>query len=107
LIAARVPGKKNCYHENSPDQHYFFARVAYHKELAVRFPDEFAVFSCDEINKIKVGPLAVSRYHQIDVFHTEDTSNYPDHDFQVPGYHLIPSGYMRIVAAVDVSPSND
>ena len=108
LIAARVPGKKNCYREDSPDQHYLFARVAYRRELAARFPDEFAMFSCDDMNKIKVGPLAVSRYHQVErFFPTEDTPNYPDHDFPVPGYHLIPSGYMRIVAPVDVSPSNE
>ena len=69
------------------------------------FPDEYAVFSCDDMNKIKAGPLAVSRYHQIEKFFpTDDTPNYPDHDFPVPGYHLIPSG---IVAPVDVSPSNE
>jgi len=39
--------------------------VAYRKELAAMFPDEFAMFSCDDMNKIKVGPLAVSRYHQV------------------------------------------
>ena len=83
LIAARVPGKKNCYHEDSPDQHYLFAREANCRELAARFP----VFSCDDMNKIKVGPLAVSRYHQIErFFPTEDTPNYSDHDFPVPGY---------------------
>jgi len=68
LIAACVPGKKNCYHEDSPDQHYLFAQVAYCRELAARFPDEFAMFSCDDMNKIKVGPLAVTRYHQVERF---------------------------------------
>ena len=59
------------------------------------FPDEFAVFSCDDMNKIKVGPLAVSTNYQIErFFPTEDTLNYPNHDFPVPGYHLIPSGYV-------------
>ena len=61
LIAARVPEKKNCYRE---DQHYLFARMAYCRELAAKFPDKFAMFSCDDMSKIKVGPLAVSRYHQ-------------------------------------------
>ena len=32
------------------------------------FPDEFAVFSCDDMNKIKVGPLAVSTNYQIERF---------------------------------------
>ena len=30
------------------------------------FLEECAVFSCDNMNKIKVGSLAVSRYHQIE-----------------------------------------
>ncbi len=42
-----------------------FARVAYRREFAQMFQSECAVFSCDDMNKIKVGPLAVSRYHQI------------------------------------------
>ena len=66
------------------------------------------MFSCDDMNKIKVGPLAVRRYHQIErFFPAEDTPNYLDHDFPVPGYHLIPSGYMQIVSPVDVSPSSE
>ena len=39
------------------------------------------------MNKLKVGPLAVSRYHQISrFFPTEDTPNVPDHEFPNPGY---------------------
>lgn len=50
------------------------------------------------MNKIKVGALAVSRYHQIQrFFPVDDAPNVPDHDFPVPGYLLIPSGYMRLV----------
>ena len=54
----------------------------------------------DDMNKVKVGTLAVSRYHQLErYFPTDDVPNYPDHDFPVPGYHLIPSGYMRLTSS--------
>lgn len=40
----------------------------------------------------------MSRYHQIDrFFPTEDSPNVPDHDFPIPGYRIIPSGYMRLL----------
>ena len=106
----RVPGKRNAYREDHPDQHYLFARVAYRREFSEMFSSECAIFSCDDMNKVKVGALAVSRYHQIDHFYpTEDAPNVPDHDFPVPGYLLIPSGYMRLLHkdGVSVSGEND
>ena len=97
-VAARVPGKRNQYREFHTDQHYLFAQVAYRREFSVMFENECALFSCDDMNKIKVGALAVSRYHQIQrFFPVDDVPNVPDHDFPVPGYLLIPSGYMRLV----------
>ena len=33
--------------------------------------------------------------------------NHPEHDFPVPGYHLIPSGYIQLVCPVDVLPANE
>ena len=74
------------------------------------FSSECAIFSCDDMNKIKVGALAVSRYHQIErLYPTDDAPNVPYHDFPVPGYLLIPSGYMRLLQkdCVSVSSEND
>ena len=65
LIAAKVPGKCNEYREDNIDQHYLFVQVAYRKEFSIMFKKECALFSCDDMNKIKVGALAVSRYHQL------------------------------------------
>ena len=63
------------------------------------FSKECAILSADDMNKIKVGAIAVSRYHQIQrFFHTDDSPNIPDHDFPVPGYLIIPSGYMRLIS---------
>ena len=73
LIAARVPGKKNCYQKEHIDQHYLFARVAYRRELAAKFSDECVLFSCNDMNKIKVSPMAVSRYQIERYYPTEDT----------------------------------
>ena len=78
IIDACVPGKNNSYHEDHPDQHYLFARVAYRREFAQMFQDECAFFSCDNMNKLKVGPLAVSRYHQISrIFPVDDKASIP------------------------------
>lgn len=65
--------------------------------MGVVFSDEIETFSVDDMNKIKVGPNAVSRYHQISNFFLRDDSpNYPDHDFPHPGYLIILSEYMRL-----------
>ena len=101
LVDARVPGKLNSYREDHPDQHYLFARVQYRQESAQMFSDEVCVFSCDDMNKLKVGPPAVSHYHQISrFFPVEDEPNVPDHDFPNPGYLLISSGYMQLIEQV-------
>ena len=98
LVSARVPGKRNQYREFHQDQHYLFAQVAYRREMTEMFSKECAILSADDMNKIKVGALAVSRYHQIQrVFLTDESPNVPDHDFPVPGYLIIPSGYMRLI----------
>ena len=96
LVTARVPGKRNQYCEFHKDQHYLFSQVAYRREFSVMFENKCAIFSCGDMNKVKVGALAVSWYHQIHrFFPVEDAPNMPDHDFPVPGYLLIPSGYMK------------
>ena len=96
-IDAKVPGKRNSYRENHADSHFLFARVAYRQELASKFFDEVTVFSADDMNKIKVGQAAVSRYHQIGgFFMADDSPNFPDHDFPHPNYLLVPSGYMTL-----------
>ena len=65
------------------------------------FDKECAIFSADDMNKIKVGALAVSRYHQVDrYFPIEDSPNVPDHDSPIPGYLIIPSGYIRGVISI-------
>ena len=98
LIDVRVPGKRNQYREDSKNQHFLFARVAYREELASKFREECQFYSCDDMNKLRMGPSpAVSRYHQINrFFMTDDTPNLGDHDFPNPGYLIVPSGYMSL-----------
>lgn len=62
IVSARVPKKSNQYRENHIDQHYLFARVAYRREFTSKFHQECVIYSCDDMNKVKVGPMAVSRY---------------------------------------------
>ena len=107
-VKARVPGYRNQYREDNIDQHYLFACVSYRSEFAQMFSKFCAIFSCDDMNKVKVGALAVSRYHQTErFFPIEDAPNVPDHDFPVPGYLLIPSGYMRLVPNTDTCTDGD
>ena len=63
-------------------------------EHANKFQSDYTIISADAMNKIHVGTLAVSRYHQIRrYFDQEDHVCYNDHDFPL-GYKLIPCGYM-------------
>ena len=59
------------------------------------FPRLASILSTDDMAKIKVGPPAVSRYHQVcGMFMKDDNMNLPDYDFPIPGYLLNTSGYM-------------
>ena len=104
LIDAKVPGKRNQYREGSPNQHFLFARVSYREEFVSKFADECTFFSCDDMNKIKMGPSpAVSRYHQQHRFYMSNNSpKLGDHDFPNPGYMIVCSGYQSLVGKENV-----
>jgi len=87
--------EKNSYREGSANQHFLFSRVAYREEFVSKFKDKCTFFSCDDMNKIKMGPApAVSRYHQMQrFFMTEDQPNLGNHDFPNSGYLIVCSGY--------------
>ena len=54
-----------------------------------------SILSTDDMAKIKVGPPAVSRYHQVrKMFMKDDNMNPLDHDFLIPGYLLNTLGYV-------------
>ena len=94
-IDARVGTKCNSYRESHIDVHYLFARNKFRREFVSMFPRSAPILSTDDMVKIKVGPPAVSRYHQVrKMFMRDDNMNLPDHDFPIPGYLLITSGYM-------------
>ena len=50
LVNAKVPAKTNCYGEDSTNQHFLFARVAYLKEFVAKFKEECCMYSCDDMN---------------------------------------------------------
>ena len=95
LVDARVPRKRNNYREENGNQHFLFARVLYREEFVAKFNKECVFLSCDDMNKIKMGPAtAVSRYHQqFRFFMTDDSPDFADHDFPNPGYLITCSGY--------------
>lgn len=41
------------------------------------------------------------------MYATDDLPNYPDHDFPVPGDHLVPAGYMRLISKSSVPSTMD
>ncbi|KAJ8030165.1 hypothetical protein HOLleu_26495 [Holothuria leucospilota] len=97
LIDAKIPSKRNDFREENRDDHFHRAVVKYMREMCSHFQSECVVYSCDNMNKLKVGTLAVSRYHQLNrIYPSEDRPNYSDHDFPTPGYLIIPSGYMKL-----------
>ena len=68
------------------------------REFAERYKDEMITVSCDGMNKLNVGGgMMVSRYHQINrIFMIDDSPDYEDHDFNLPGYKVCISGYMSL-----------
>ena len=67
-------------------------------EFSQKFSDELITLSCDNMNKLNVGGgMMVGRYHQIRRIYMRDNSpDYEDHDFNLPGHKVIPSGYMLL-----------
>ena len=95
--------------ERSPNQHFLFARVAYREEFVLRFENEASFYSCDDMNKIKMGPLpAVSQYHQQKrFFMNDDNPNFNDHDFPNLGYLLVSSGDQMLVSKEKIDPKQE
>ena len=80
------------------DSHYLFSRVKMSRKFSQEFGDEVLALSCDDINKLNVVcGMMVSRYDQIrQIYMKDDSPDYEDHDFNLPGYKIIPSGYMLL-----------
>lgn len=98
LVQAKVPGKDNSQRKAHLDGHYAFAQANYVGELCQKFRDECVSISCDDMNKLHVGTLAVSRYHQLShFFPLSDRPCYPDHDFPSRNSKIIPCGYMLLL----------
>ncbi|KAJ8038946.1 hypothetical protein HOLleu_16515 [Holothuria leucospilota] len=70
--------------------------IRYRMEFMTQFWRNSVALSSDTMNKLCIGTLAVSRYHQLRrYFPVNDTPDYLDHDFPVGnGYKITPVGYM-------------
>ena len=62
---ARVAVKQNCLRKGHVDAHADAAMVRCSMEVGAHFPDLIDEISADDKAKVKVGILAVSRYHQL------------------------------------------
>ncbi|CAH1785112.1 unnamed protein product, partial [Owenia fusiformis] len=97
VIRAKVPAKNNSLKKDHPDLQFIRSQIATANEIATQYQHNVHLFSCDDKNKVAVGTLAVSRYHQIKKFFLEgDEPNYQDHDFPFPNAKIIPSGYLLL-----------
>ena len=95
LINDKVGQKQNSHREPHIDAHYLFLRNKLRREFAIHHSKDVAMFSVDDMAKIKVGAPTVSRYHQIrSIFMNNYSPNLPDHNFPTPGYLLNVSGYV-------------
>ena len=68
------------------------------RKFSQEFVDEVIALSCDDINQLNVVfGMMVSRYDQIkQIYMKDDSPDYEDHDFNLPGYKIIPSVYMLL-----------
>ena len=99
LIPARVPKKENSVRKSNENSHFCSSRVRYILEMAAKLGERAMVFSADNKNKIRVGDvtLAVDRRITINrLYPIDDSPNYNDHDFPLPGYLLTPAGYLEM-----------
>ena len=83
VVKAHVPGKQNSAlaldHE---DVQHCASQVNLCLEFAGALHNDVAMFTCDDMNKMNIGAMAVSSYHQIHRFFlADDACDYSDHDF--------------------------
>ena len=77
-------------HKSRQNGHYALIKVNYVGECCAECADEPICLSCDDINKIHVGTLAVSHYHQIHSFlPVENRPICSDHDFLFSNLRII------------------
>ena len=77
LIDGKVAHKDNTGRKMHINDHYLNSRIKLRKEFAAYLSEECSTVSCDSMNKLRVGTLAVSRYHQIrKIFLKEDEPQY-------------------------------
>jgi hypothetical protein len=97
-INFKVAAKKNDgRHDLTGNGQASAADINVARELFAMHESETVSIGIDTMNKIKVGPLAVSRYHQIKrVYMVDDFPQYDSHDFPVPGYHLDAAGVLDL-----------
>ena len=94
IINAKISKKDNTGREYKGDSHFILSRVKLQREFAEYFKEETAIVSTDNMNKIRYGAPAVSRYHQIRKIYMEnDAPQLSDHDFP-DLYKTIPCGVM-------------
>ena len=91
-VKARVPE----YIYRQYREHHTTSLLVFHTEgnLHKCFQNfVLSIFSCDDMNKIKIEALAFSRYHQIEhFFPITDAPNVPDHDFLFQATYLYTLG---------------
>ncbi|VDI30459.1 Hypothetical predicted protein [Mytilus galloprovincialis] len=96
-IDAKLCSKQNNIRKEDANSHFYSTRVKYSMEFASKYSNDCVLLSCDNKNKIHIGTLAVSRYHQLRRFYPSgDRPDFPDHDFPFPGYLITPCGYMLL-----------
>jgi hypothetical protein len=103
----RVPRKDNSGITYHVDGQHDRAQHNSTRELHVLFKDVVQYVAFDDMNQILVGPMAVSRYHQIDsYFAVGDAPRMDSHDFPVAGYKISASGYVDVAPRAQHSADN-
>ena len=88
LFPGRPPPKRNNLRMSNDDAHLANSECLTSAEFLERHSQ--LCLSLDNMNHIKVGALAVSRYHLISrIYLAQHAPNYEDHDFPTPGCYIV------------------
>ena len=97
VIDAGIPRKDNSGSEGNVDSQIDCAQVRFKAEFGAYFSSSVSRWSLDNKAKVKVGVMAVSRYHKLEsYFLNGDEPLHADHDFPLPGYLIEPAGYLLL-----------
>ena len=96
IINATIAKEDNTGRAHKGDSHFVLSYLRLRRELVECFREETTIVSTNNMNKIRYGAPAVSRYHQIHKIYMNDAPQLSDNNFP-DSYKTIPCGLIDVV----------